>query len=132
MVFLDDRVIAIEAKVDEALGPTVAQWIEDPRGNRHNRERAIERYARTLSRDVSDLLPLRYQLLHRALSAARTARATRRRSAWMIVQAFPIHGQTYDDITHQRFKQFVSEVGETPVFDGVDVKTRYVRSHPLH
>ena len=76
---------AIEAKVDESFGPLVAEWLVDSSEGKRTRLRGI---CATLGLDPSGVGALRYQLLHRAVSAVYEAQRYRSTVAAMIVQSF--------------------------------------------
>ena len=65
----NDRVIAtaVEGKADETFGPTVGQWLEDASDGKRKR---LEYLCGVLGLINEGLSELRYQLLHRAASAA--------------------------------------------------------------
>jgi hypothetical protein len=131
MVYVPNGVVAIEAKVDEPFGELVETWIfeEEQKNVRSppHRTSVIQDYARAFQIRSPQLLHLRYQLLHRTLSAALTARERDVSLAWMIVQAFPsdvsadAHQTNRSDIS-----KFVSLVGNAPTIEGVCVQLAWV------
>lgn len=129
MAFTSSSVIAVEAKVDEAPGPIVADWLVDPKGNAANRMRALDRYASDLGVSTEELMPVHYQFLHRSLSAAIVARSRCATRAWMILQLFP--GPLGHDVeSHDRFRTFEERVGDRPTFSGqrVDLAVVHCRN----
>lgn len=85
--------VAVEAKVAEPFGPTVAEWMARPTPGRVTRLQAI-----------ADLLgcplppgELRYQLFHRTAAAVLEARRFHAGRAAMIVQSFSAAHQWYED-----------------------------------
>ena len=102
MAFTEDAVIAVEAKAREPFDSLVLDWIDEeqarnPRSPPH-RCQVVADYAQAFGVRFSALLPLRYQLLHRTLSAALTARERSNR-AWMIVQSFaPLNSSNINKI----------------------------------
>jgi hypothetical protein len=77
--------LAVEAKVDETFGPTVAEWlIGASEGKRHRLARLLAR----LRIDEAKVAPLRYQLLHRAVAALIEAELAGAKEALLIVQSF--------------------------------------------
>lgn len=89
-----DMAVAIEAKVDEPFGPTIAEWLgSDPTPNKTARLNAIAGW-------LGLALPapgLRYQLLHRTAAAIFEARRFRRPVAAMIVQSFSPDRRRFGD-----------------------------------
>jgi len=87
-------VIAVEGKVAEPFGPTVAQW--NSPGSTGRRERLG--YLQQLL-GLSDELPneIRYQLLHRTASALIEACRFNARSAVMLVHSFSQDAPWFDD-----------------------------------
>jgi hypothetical protein len=134
MAFVPDGVIAVEAKARESFNEKVGIWIQeeeisDP-ASVERRRRVADCYARALSIGTDRILSLRYQLLHRALSAAKTARAAGVRRAWMIVQSFasqdcPEHARNRAD-----FDRFEALVGQEPTFVGTKVRLGWVDEGP--
>lgn len=91
--------IAVEAKVDETFGPTVAEWLANPKGDRPTREARLDRLCRMLGIDTVDTGTLRYQLIHRTASAIIEAKRYHARDAAMIVQSFCPRHSWFDDFT---------------------------------
>lgn len=77
--------LAIEAKVDEPFGPTVAEWLRPRSDNKQFRLSAI---CDLLGLDGPPPEVLRYQLLHRTAAAVLEAQRFRRPVAAMVVQSF--------------------------------------------
>ena len=103
-------VVAVEAKVLEDFGPTVAE----------KRAKASEGQGERL-RFLHELLgvehfsdAIRYQLLHRTASAVLTARSFHAATAVMLVQAFDTPADRIDDL-----RAFASEIGATEVIANV-------------
>lgn len=79
-------VIAIEAKVAEGFGKSMAEWYgHAPSTDRRRRREHIESL---LGLTGADLDPVAYQLLHRAAAAIAEAQRFHARRAAMIVQSF--------------------------------------------
>jgi len=96
-------VIAIEGKVDEALGPTLAEK------RKNASEGVIERLAflhRTLALTSPAPDALRYQLLHRTASALLVAQEFHAELAVMLVHSFSPTGMWYED-----FNSFAMHLG---------------------
>jgi hypothetical protein len=84
-------VIAIEAKVEEPLGPLVAEWNDGSSG----RIRRLARLCETLGLAPDDVSHL--QLLHRTASAVYEARRYHCQQAVMLVHSFSRTGASFDD-----------------------------------
>ena len=131
MAFTPSAVLAVEAKTDEPFGDVVEDWIEkdarrNPRSPHHRRKVAL-RYAAAFGVAVDALLGIRYQLLHRTLSAARTAATAHAANAWMIGQSFPTVGRVPRCSTQRAdFDKFVSLVGPAPIVEGRAVRLAWV------
>jgi hypothetical protein len=131
MVFRRECVIAIEAKVDEDFDLTVGVWIDKRKtaSSAANRREATKRYASSFGVPIERVYELRYQLLHRSLSAALAARNHGADEAWMIVQSFC---RDHTSNTNKAdFERFVSVVGSRPVLNGVPVRLAWVDSAPV-
>jgi hypothetical protein len=76
--------MAVEGKVTETFGPTVVEW----RNGAPTKERRLADLCRTLGIEVEQSGPLRYQLLHRTVSALREADRYKASRAMMLVQSF--------------------------------------------
>jgi len=103
-------VIAVEAKVLEDFGPTVAQ----KRANASDGQKERLQYLHALLGVQHFTDGIRYQLLHRTASALLTARDFHASAAVMLVQAF----DTPTD-RMQEFEAFAAELGATTVCSGV-------------
>ena len=98
-----DMAVAVEAKVDEPFGPTIAEWLgPDPGTNKTLRLSTICSWL-----GLTDPAPdLRYQLFHRTAAAIAEARRFRRPVAAMIVQSFSPTRRWFDD-----FHAFAAALG---------------------
>jgi large subunit ribosomal protein L30 len=119
-------IVAVEAKVRESFGDEVLNWAADM----PNRLAVITQYAETFNVGEDKLIRLRYQLLHRTLSAALIARKYERESAWMIVHSFaPLdcdeHARNRED-----FDRYAALIGPEPVIEGVTIHLAWVDSVP--
>ena len=103
--------IAIEGKVDESLGPTVGQKRAKASAGVDQRVHYLE-----TSLGMRDPCPdgIRYQLLHRAVSALRIARDFAAGSAVMLVQSFSLSAKGFSD-----FEAFAHLFGVTPTMGSV-------------
>jgi hypothetical protein len=77
--------LAVEAKVDETFGPTVAEWSIDASAGK--RARLAGLVAR-LGLSLDTVANLRYQLLHRSVAALIEAEANGIADAVLVVQSF--------------------------------------------
>jgi hypothetical protein len=96
-------VMAIEAKVDESFGPFVHDWIADGSLKKHKRLRALCGH---LGVEPNDVMPLRYQLLHRTVAALIEAQRFHARKAVLAVQSFCPNATG-----HQDFAAFCEAIG---------------------
>lgn len=84
-------VVAVEAKVDEPFGPFVHEWLDAGKANSDagaGRSARLDHLCALLELPRASALPLRYQLLHRTVSALIEARRYRTTLAAMVVQSF--------------------------------------------
>lgn len=86
--------IAVEGKVEEPFGPTVAEWNAEPTPGKTKRLRFL---CEILGLPVDGVGPLRYQLLHRTASAILEARRFTARHAVMLVHSFSRRRTWFDD-----------------------------------
>jgi hypothetical protein len=128
MAFVPEGVIAVEAKARESFDHEVHAWEKAATNERSrvNRSSVIDRYAEALSIPREALLPIRYQLLHRTLSAALTARKYGLKQAWMVVQSFaPLncneHRRNRDD-----FDRYLALVGAAPILMDISVRVAWI------
>jgi len=132
MAFIPGSVIAVEGKVREPFDDEVSTWIgREEHSNKKSpdhRRAVIKRYAQAFNVGSEErLFDVRYQLLHRTLSAALTARRRGATRAWMIVQSFapidcPEHTQNRAD-----FDRYIGLVGSTPILKGVSVRLAWAQ-----
>lgn len=106
-------IIAIEAKVDETFGPTVDEWLSDPKGDRPTRLARLTRLCGLLGLDPGQVGSIRYQLIHRTASALIEAQRYCARDAVMIVQSFCPKRSWFDD-----YRAFVEAMGLGQATDG--------------
>jgi len=91
----DDLVsIAVEGKVSETMGPTVAEWLVDASDGKLERLTFLREQLK-----CADDVPgaIRYQLLHRAVSAILEAKRFRARHAVLLVHSFSRTREWLDD-----------------------------------
>jgi hypothetical protein len=116
-------VVAVEAKVDEPFGPTIGEKrVERSEGQRDRLHYLHEVLA--LKGPLPDVI--RYQLLHRTVSAVLTARRFHARAAAMLVQSFSAESRWLDD-----FQRFAAEIG-APVQPGAVAAVPSVDAPPLY
>jgi len=81
--------ITVEAKVYEAFGPTVNEWLaEGHQGKDRNRRARLQFLGATLGVAVEQVGEIRYQLLHRSASAVIEAQRFAAAHAAMVVHSF--------------------------------------------
>lgn len=89
-----DVALAVEAKVDEPFGPTVAEWMTGARRGKRERLAALTGLLGTPDPPPGGL---RYQLFHRTAAAVIEARRFHRPVAAMVVQSFSPTDRWRDD-----------------------------------
>jgi hypothetical protein len=125
MAFVPCGVIAVEAKALETFDKVVAEWIvaderKDPTSPPRRRG-IIDRYAGAFGVCSSALMECRYQLLHRTLAAALTARDAGASRAWRIVQSFAPSDAKEHHRNRADFDRFTNLVGIRPRLAGYTV-----------
>ncbi len=102
-----DRTIAtaVEGKVDEPFGPTVGEWLE---GASDGKRQRLENLCGILGLRNEALSELRYQLLHRAASAAIESKRFKTDEAAVIVHSFSTTNSWFES-----FKSFARCLGVT-------------------
>lgn len=93
--------MAIEATVNEPFDKIVDRW-QDSSG----KAKRLEMLCQSLGIDVGTAGPLRYQLLHRTVSAIIEAKHYRSSRAMMVVQSFSQKNSGFDD-----FARFAAAIG---------------------
>lgn len=93
-------VIGIEGKVDEPFGPIVSDWYADATPGKKER---LGFLVKRLGVEENDALGLRYQLLHRTVSATLEAEHFGATAAMMLVHSFDPGNAGHRDF--ERFKQ---------------------------
>ncbi len=96
-------VLAVEAKVDEPFGPTIAEKRAEASGGQHERLRYLYETL-GLTQPLPDTI--RYQLLHRSASAILTAKRFHAHAAVMLVQSFSPESRWFND-----FQAFAAALG---------------------
>ena len=104
-------VVAVEAKVDEPLGPTLGEKRADASAGQEERLRYLHTVLET-QRPLPD--SVRYQLLHRSASAVLTARRFHASAAVMLVQSFSPESRWFED-----FAAFLAAMGASGTRGGV-------------
>jgi len=106
-----DIAMAVEAKVNEPFGPTLAEWLSPETPGKLTRLSAICSLLGLPDPQESPLDPLlRYQLFHRTAAAIVEAHRFHRPVAAMIVQSFAPDHRWYED-----FSAFCALMGVNPV-----------------
>jgi hypothetical protein len=85
-------VIAVEGKVDETFGPVVAEW-----NTTAGTARRLESLCHVLALDPEAASPLRYQLIHRSVSALYEAERYGTPEAMMLVHSFSQADASFSD-----------------------------------
>jgi len=104
--------IAVEGKVLEPFGDTVADWLGDaPSKGMQIRLRFL---AENLSLDPDAIGDLRYQLLHRTVSAILEGRRLHARTYTMLVHSWAPNREGFDD-----YVAFAERLRGTPSINGI-------------
>ena len=90
--------IAVEGKVSEPFGQTVADWQED--GSAGKRERLSYLLQKLDLEERASIDDIRYQLLHRTASALIEAEKFNAQNALMLVHSFSLSNEWFDDYSH--------------------------------
>lgn len=99
-------VIMVEGKVAEPFGPLVSEWLK---GASAGKKKRLSYLCDTLDLQIDQVQSLRYQLLHRAVSALITARKFNTVHALMLV-----HSLSSDHIGFDDFSTFADLFGAKP------------------
>ena len=86
--------ITVEGKVSEPFGPTVAEWLKKDSPGKQKR---LAFLCDTLQLEVEQVSSLRYQLLHRTVSALLEARRFCAHAAVMLVHSFSPTNTWFED-----------------------------------
>jgi hypothetical protein len=87
--------IMVEGKVSEPFGETVGSWLgHNPSDGKRTR---IEFLLKLLGLDKDVVLDIRYQLLHRTVSALLEAKKVNAKNALMLVHSFSETGKWFED-----------------------------------
>jgi len=122
--------IIVEGKASEPFGKLVEDWLKDASPGRQVR---LNFLCSQLGLDPEGVLNIRYQFLHRTVSALITARRFNATIALMLVHSFSSNDQGFDD--YQRFaglfgtqpeKNQIYEVGD---LDGLSLSIGWVSDH---
>ena len=117
----DPIVVAVEGKADEPFGSRVWTWVRGDERDptmaaepRQTRLRRLEFLSQHLGRSIPSDSPLRYQLLHRTVSAVLEGQLHGAAAALVLVHAFgPESPDNWAD-----FSQFLSVLGSEAVSKG--------------
>jgi len=88
--------VSVEAKAGENFGDTVIDWLSQNR-NDEGRKKRLKYLKSILQIENEDTDHIRYQLLHRSVSAILEARRFRSDGAMMIIQSFKSDSDKFDD-----------------------------------
>ena len=111
--------LAIEGKAGEPFDKTVANWLTAPKGDTTNKRQRLNGLCQILNLPVNTTDDLRYQLLHRAASAALRAQDFGATQAALVVQSFGDAAVGFSD-----FHAFALRLGATSVQRGQLVSVR--------
>jgi Domain of unknown function (DUF6946) len=113
----DDQVIsiAVEGKVSEPFGDTVSKRLENPSLGRKNR---LEFLCTELGLESDGVSNIRYQLLHRTVSAILEAKRFNASHALMLVHSFSLTDEWFED-----YASFAA-------LFGIDAKVNRIHSAP--
>jgi hypothetical protein len=103
--------VAVEGKVSEPFGPTVAEWQVDTSTGKLTRLASLLELLRLSAPVPTDI---RYQLLHRTASAIILAQRFHARHAAMVVHSFSPAEEWIAD-----FRSFARTLGATGSLEGV-------------
>lgn len=106
-------VMGVEGKKDETFGPTVEKQANNASPGQLER---LEYLTRELHLNMDDLGSIRYQLLHRTVSALIEARRFHADTAVMLVQSFSTKQSGFSD-----YQAFCDLLGIEGIMDGVAV-----------
>lgn len=95
--------IAVEGKVSEPFGPTVGEWFKNPSPGKEER---LKYLCSELGLTFPSPDHIRYQLLHRAVSAIIEARRFRTKESCMIIHSFSPTNEWLED-----FQAFIGLFG---------------------
>ena len=123
-------VIAVEGKVAEPFDELVSAWNDSP-----GKAYRLERLCASLGLSVDAVGDIRYQLLHRTVSAIHEAQRYRTERAIMLVHSFSARDASFGDF--QRFAaamgipvRSVNEVSGERECDGIRVRLAWVKDQP--
>ncbi len=128
-----DMAVAVEAKVAEPFGDTIATWLgRAPSANRIERLRVMSGWLGLATPSAE----LRYQLFHRTCAAIVEARRFRRPVAAMIVQSFSPEARWVEDFT--AFAKALGltlgpdSAGEVALPCGLILRLGWAKGNPRH
>lgn len=99
--------IAVEGKVSEPFGPTVGEWLNEASAGK---EKRLKYLCGELCLEYPPPSAVRYQLLHRTVSAVIEAKRFRTNEAVMVVHTFSKTNEWFDD--YQYFLSLFGLEGE--------------------
>ena len=86
--------IAVEGKVSEPFGPTIGEWFAD---KTHGKQKRLKFLCGELNIAYPPPMNMRYQLLHRTVSAILEAKRFRANEAVMVVHTFSKTNEWFED-----------------------------------
>lgn len=93
--------ITVEGKVNENFGPIIAEWKVGDKDNKTNKTERLEFLLNELNLGNKPIEDIRYQLLHRSVSAIIQARKFNTKYALMLVHSFSAEYRHFDE--YERF-----------------------------
>ena len=89
--------IMVEGKVSEPFGPVVSEWIA---AKTPGKEKRLEYLCEMIGKNTSDVMNIRYQLLHRTVSALIEAEKFTANNALMLVHSFSETDEWFEDYSN--------------------------------
>lgn len=119
--------IAVEGKVSEPFGPTVGEWFEKKTTGKEQRLRFL---CDELGLAYPPPMDVRYQLLHRTVSAILEAKRFRTDQAAMVVHSFSRTNEWFDDyrsfLTLFGLEAGIDQAATTRTVQGMDLSFAWV------
>ena len=104
--------IMVEGKVSEPFGPVVSEWIAE---KTPGKEKRLEYLCKMIGKNTSDVMNIRYQLLHLTVSALIEAEKFTADNALMLVHSFSETDEWFEDYSNFAFL-FKTDVNVNGVF----------------
>ena len=116
-------VIAVEGKVEENFGPLISEWNDGSAGKLTR----LNGLCASLALDPAAVGGLRYQLLHRCVSALLEAQRYRAHQAMMLVHSFSRTDASLDDFTEFGAAMRIDGVAKDRVSDAKRIGSQELR-----